>query len=1141
MFASLMSSRRFAPLFWCQFLSAFNDNFVRYMLAMLLLFRVGEEQSGSLITLALAVFMVPTICLSGLGGEWADAHDKSLLIRRLKFAEIFVQMIAAAGFVTGWLPLFYVALLGLGTISALFGPIKYGILPDHLKFSELPAGNALIEGATFLAIICGIIAGSYAASTGRSAYNIVAQLMIVALSCWLTARLIPSTPARAPDLKVRGNLAASTFSLIRELRADPRLWTGALGMSWFWMLGAVVMSLVPVLIKSHIGGGIQVEAAINLIFAVGIALGSLLAALLCNGRVLLLPVPIAAILMALFLLDIGTTTIGMAHATQEISVLTFLASSKGMHISLDIALLAASGGLFAVPLNTAIQEWAHEDHRARVIAGVNVINALFMAGGAVLTAVLQRPEVGFSEPALLIGLGVLTIGAGAWLFRALPGNFVGDFANLLFRICFRLEVKGLENVERAGEHVVIALNHTSFLDAPVILSILDEKPVFAIDWQIAKAWWVKPFLRVARVYPMDPTKPLSTRGLIQEVKQGHHLVIFPEGRLTVTGALMKIYDGAAMIADKSDAMVVPVRLDGLERTFFSRLTAAQIRRSLFPKVRVTFLEPRKLAMDQTLFGRARRQAAGAALYDIMSDLMFATSNRERTLMQGLKASVKLHGGGTIMLQDPIGGTLSANKVLIGAAVLGRKIMGFSQPGEIIGLMLPNANGAAVTFFALQAAGRVPAMLNYTAGANNLISACKAAGAKSVLTSRAFIEKANLGKVIDLLAKEVTIVWLEDLRASVTTYDKLRGMMDKGRAFVARQPSDPAVVLFTSGSEGTPKGVVLSHSNLTSNIAQVAARFDITAQDIAFNALPIFHSLGLTGGLLLPMLTGMKSYLYPSPLHYRAIPELVYGINATVLFGTDTFLMGYARTANPYDFRSIRYIIAGAEPVKAETRRVYMEKFGLRILEGYGVTETAPVLAVNTPMFNRIGSVGRLMPGVEHRLEEVPGIAEGGRLHVRGPNVMLGYYRAENPGVLDATPDGWHDTGDIVTVDGQKFVTIKGRAKRFAKIAGEMVSLSAVEQMLSGLWPDSLSAVVAVPDARKGERLILVTTKAGASRAEALAQLKAKGATELMAPSEVMSVTAIPLLGTGKTDYVELNKMVRATVEAQPKISEVQEA
>jgi acyl-[acyl-carrier-protein]-phospholipid O-acyltransferase / long-chain-fatty-acid--[acyl-carrier-protein] ligase len=314
--------------------------------------------------------------------------------------------------------------------------------------------------------------------------------------------------------------------------------------------------------------------------------------------------------------------------------------------------------------------------------------------------------------------------------------------------------------------------------------------------------------------------------------------------------------------------------------------------------------------------------------------------------------------------------------------------------------------------------------------------------------------------------------------------------------------------------------------MLANAAQAAARIDFGRTDKVFNVLPVFHSFGLTVGLVLPLVSGVRVYLYPSPLHYRLIPELVYGSNATILFGTDTFLAGYARAAHPYDFRSLRYILAGAEPVKEATRRVYMEKFGLRILEGYGVTETAPVLAINTPMFNRFGTVGRLMPGMEARLEPVPGVDEGGRLFVRGPNVMLGYLRAENPGVLEPPPEGWHDTGDIVTIDEDGFVAIKGRAKRFAKIGGEMISLAAVEALASELWPDAPSAAATVPDPRKGERLILVTQKAGATRGAFQAFAKARGASDLMIPAEVLVIDRLPLLGSGKLDHAAVTNLVR---------------
>ncbi|HSR72917.1 MAG TPA: AMP-binding protein, partial [Kiloniellales bacterium] len=367
----------------------------------------------------------------------------------------------------------------------------------------------------------------------------------------------------------------------------------------------------------------------------------------------------------------------------------------------------------------------------------------------------------------------------------------------------------------------------------------------------------------------------------------------------------------------------------------------------------------------------------------------------------------------------------------------------------MGLLLPNSRGAVAAFFGLQAFGRVPAMLNYTAGAAGMASACRTVEVRHVITARRFVEQAKLGEAVERLGESVEILYLEDLRRRIGPLAKLGGLL--ARPFAARLhrrsgsvPEDPAVVLFTSGSEGAPKGVALSHRNILANCNQLAARVDFSPADRVFNPLPIFHAFGLTGGTILPLVSGTRTFMYPSPLHYRVIPELVYATNATILFGTDSFLTGYARVAHPYDFYSLRYVFAGAEKVRDETRRLWVDRFGLRILEGYGATECAPVIATNTPMHYRAGTVGRFLPGIRHRLEPVPGLDEGGQLFVAGPNVMLGYVLAEAPGELRPPTEGWYDTGDIVAIDDEGFVTIQGRAKRFIKIAGEMVSLAAVE-------------------------------------------------------------------------------------------------
>jgi acyl-[acyl-carrier-protein]-phospholipid O-acyltransferase/long-chain-fatty-acid--[acyl-carrier-protein] ligase len=469
-------------------------------------------------------------------------------------------------------------------------------------------------------------------------------------------------------------------------------------------------------------------------------------------------------------------------------------------------------------------------------------------------------------------------------------------------------------------------------------------------------------------------------------------------------------------------------------------------------------------------------------------------------------------------------------------VLGDLIARDTRRGEMVGLMLPNAIAALATFFGLLARGRVPAMLNYSLGALALKTACETAVIRRVYTSRRFVQMAKLERSVEALRACTTIVYLEDLRERATLAVRLKAALSRpfARLLYGRlrvRPDEPAVVLFTSGSEGVPKGVVLSHSNVLANREQVAARIDFGAQDIILNALPMFHSFGLTGGTLLPVLSGMRTFFYPSPLHYRIVPEMAYDVNATIMFGTNTFLAGYARFAHPYDFYSVRYVFAGAEKLKDETRRVWTDKFGVQIFEGYGATETAPGIAINTPIDSRPGTVGRLLPGIEYALDPVPGV-DGGRLSVRGPNVMLGYLKNDKPGVIQPPSTergpGWYDTGDIVTVDGDGFVTIRGRAKRFAKIGGEMVSLAAVEDLASRAWPEQQHAVVSLPDFQKGEQLVLVTTKTDAARTELSAQARTDGMSELNVPKRIITLDKLPLLGTGKADY----PAVLALVEKQ---------
>jgi acyl-[acyl-carrier-protein]-phospholipid O-acyltransferase/long-chain-fatty-acid--[acyl-carrier-protein] ligase len=499
------------------------------------------------------------------------------------------------------------------------------------------------------------------------------------------------------------------------------------------------------------------------------------------------------------------------------------------------------------------------------------------------------------------------------------------------------------------------------------------------------------------------------------------------------------------------------------------------------------------------------------------------------LFDALLSAASKHGGRKMILEDQERVPLSYTDLIRASFALGRKIAQFTEPGENVGVLLPSSSAAVVTLFALTAKGRVPAMLNFTAGLRNLRGAVKIASVKHVLTSHRFVEQGKLHDVIDALEERCAIIYLEDLRASLGTADRayaLAASILPRRFRASARPDDRAVILFTSGSFGAPRGVILTHANLLANVTQVAAHIALDPRWVFFNPLPVFHCFGLTGGALLPILTGLKSFQYPSPLHVKVIPALVKDCGASVLLTTDTFLNQYVRAAAPGELSNLAFMVSGAERVRDETHDLVAERCGpVPVLEGYGATEASPVIAVNKPQDNRRGTVGGVLPGIETRVEPVPGIARGGRLFVRGPNIMAGYI--DDQGDVQPPVDGWHDTGDVVEMGPDGWITILGRVKRFAKVGGEMVSLTAAEALAASLWPDARHAVIAVPDGKKGERLVLVTDCQEAETHRLIAHAQAQGQPELAVPRRILKTTEIPVLGSGKTDYVAIQRMVEA--------------
>lgn len=704
-------------------------------------------------------------------------------------------------------------------------------------------------------------------------------------------------------------------------------------------------------------------------------------------------------------------------------------------------------------------------------------------------------------------------------------GFIKAFLRIIARLVFRVRVQGDMSGLKA-ERLLIIANHESFLDGLLLGLFIPINPVFVVHTGIVQQWLFRLILSLSDYLTVDPTSPMAMKKIIKLVESGRPVMIFPEGRITVTGSMMKVYEGPAFVAAKTGATLVPVRLDGGTRSYFSRVSGKMPKR-LFPKISISFLPATHIPIPDAPSAKLRRRKAGEAMRRLMQEMIFA-SQPKQTLYSAIVDAVEVFGRKRRLLEDMKQIEYSYNDLLKMVLMLGRVAARETRPDERVGILLPNVAPTLSLIFGLAALRRVPAMLNYTVGSDSLQSACVAAEICTIITSRAFVEQVKLADKLAQL-KNVRITYLEDLREHIGLADKLwlilYALHFPRTIELPIAPDDPAIVLFTSGSEGKPKGVVLSHRALLSNIAQIRAVIDFSVEDKFLNALPIFHSFGLTAGALLPVLTGTNLFLYPTPLHYRVIPELAYDRCCTVLFGTSTFLGNYAKFAHPYDFFRLRYVIAGAEKLSETVRSQWFEKFGIRIFEGYGATETAPVLSVNTPMTYRTGTVGHLLPGIEHKLEHVPGIDGGGLLHVRGPNVMSGYLRFEKPGELEPPSSsmgaGWYSTGDIVSIDDDGFMRIIGRVKRFAKVAGEMISLEVVEKMATIAAPTGTHAAAAVADPQRGETILLFTTDAVLSRDGLLIVARDNGWPEIAVPRKIVRVDALPLLGTGKLDYVTL--------------------
>lgn len=682
---------------------------------------------------------------------------------------------------------------------------------------------------------------------------------------------------------------------------------------------------------------------------------------------------------------------------------------------------------------------------------------------------------------------------------------------------------------------VYVSNHVSYLDPILLFAFLPGNPVFALNGHLYRKPLIRFLMKTADIMLFNPIEPGDIKELIAKVDSGRLCVIFAEGRVTEDGGLMKIYEAPGLVADKSKAPLIPVWINGPQYGYFSK-TKGKLPHRPLPKMKITVGKPRSFKLKDSL--RRQRDHISNEVYLILREMCFESNyNPNISLFAQLMKAAKIHSKSGFLkrpkfIEDITRIPNSYKDIIIKSFVLGKYFQKQTMPGEPVALLLPNSIAALCSFFGLTAYERVPVMLNFSVGAQNMVSMCKTAMVKKVITSLKFVKTAKLESAVEVMkANGVEVVYLESLAKKISLLNKIGAYV---RYKLKRVPhkdggSKKAAILFTSGSEGAPKAVVLSHANILSNIKQMSSIETINITDTVFNALPMFHSFGLTVGTLFPVLEGSKLFLYPSPLHYRVVAEIVYEIGATIMFGTDTFFRGYGKIAHPFDFHNVRFMFGGAEAIKPDTRNMWMERLGIRVMEAYGSTECSPVVCANNRIFNRFGSIGKLLPAIEHRIVPVDGIEKGGELVVKGPNVMLGYIMPDRPGVLVPLEDGWYHTGDVVEIDEIGFVYIKDRIKRFAKIGGEMVSLNAVQEMVCKAYEwmgaEFQYGVVAIPHESKGEQIVLVTNNKQVTQEVIHDYIKNNGLSELYLPRLILFKEQLPIFATGKMDNVSLKKLV----------------
>ncbi len=1148
------------------FQGAFSDNVYKFFVTLLGIAvaqsaatdpEAAEKLAGRYTGIVGAFFIAGYILVPTFAGSIADKFPKSRVTLWTKLMEVVVMCLALVMALVGSFWGAVAVLFLMGMQSALFSPAKYGILPEVVPHERIGWANGVLQGATFVAIILGTIAGPALFQAFRESMWVPAVLLIALalLGTFFATRMEPTRPAR-PDLSIQLNPVPEVKRNLREILGHHGLSMAVAGMTIWWLCATLLQSAAILMGKLTLKLSDVETGYATLPIAVGIGLGCFLAARLSKGGIELGLVPIGALGMFASCLGVYATSMG--------------GTPDPLLVPLSMGAVGFFAGFFCVPLQAYIVDTPNPDVRGGVWAAQNFVTAFGMVVGSLMLSLLTD-TLGRKPGEVFLTGGIIMLTAGVFVCVKVPDILLRFKIRFLFGSFYRLRVVGLENVPRTGGGLFVC-NHQSFLDGAIMAAAVNRPVRFLMSDAYYNRWWIWPFAKLTNTIPISSSMSArdiiaSLRSATDAIKDGDLLCIYAEGQITRHGHMLPFRRGYERIMRGTDAPVIPVAIDGLWESSWSMRKRGVLGAVKFRLRR----RPINVAIGRPMKDDVPVHELRQAILELMVDA-FALRREDALPLHRMAIRVCRSHPFTPIMKDPLQGKwLSKIKALTGAIVLGRKLRDEWAGPENVGVLLPPSAGGALVNLAALIAGKVPVNINYTMSVELVAQILRTAGITRVVTSKMFLEKLvdridlrpQLGEQRTCPFEGVTPIFLEDIRARVSGLDRIQCLL---MAFLAPVGSieralgatretridDTATLIFSSGSTGVPKGVMLSHWNIVSNVTAASQVIDFRGEgeDSILGILPFFHSFGFLATLWLPYLTCVRAYYYPNPLDARAVGAIVESERITHLLATPTFLQGYIRRVQPEQFGSLRFVLSGAEKLRPSLADEFERRFGLRPVEGYGATETSPAVALSTRNIRepgvfqvgaRDGWIGHPIPGVAVRVADPETLAplppnEPGMVIVRGPNVMQGYF-GDPTKTAEVLRDGWYVTGDMAKMDTDGFIQITDRLARFSKIGGEMVPHLKIEDALQEISNnvERVFAVTGVPDERKGERLIVLYATAEETARQAAEQLASAGLLpNLWIPkwSDFFKVAEIPILGTGKTDLRALKDIAQARAKEQ---------